>query len=320
MNDRSVGLLDQYELELGRTAKGRGAFLCETDKGLLVFKEYFGNPEHLKVQQEFLDMVQETGGVRAEQLLQNKEGELFVTDRDGVRYILKTFSPGRECNIREREECREAAACLARLHRCNRPGVLLGSPVYSIGGEYEKRTRELKKIRKYLRHKSQKTWFEIALNGCFDQFYQQALEVGGEWMEHSRASSEEKAFCHGDYQYHNLLCDESGWFIINFDRCVVDDPVRDLHLLLRKLLEKNDWSVSLGRELLEAYEKERPLSEMSRSDLFYRLSFPEKFWKIANFYYNSGKAWIPGRNGEKLELLLSQETKKKAFLKEVFQR
>jgi hypothetical protein len=38
-----------------------------------------------------------------------------------------------------------------------------------------------------------------------------------------------------------------------------------------------------------------------------------------NFYYNSGKAWIPGRNQEKLDRLISQEKEKQSFLKEVFQ-
>ncbi len=51
--------------------------------------------------------------------------------------------------------------------------------------------------------------------------------------------------------------------------------------------------------------------------LYYRFAYPEKFWKIVNFYYNSGKAWIPGRNREKLENLLRQEEEKKAFLDSV---
>ena len=54
MNDRAVSLLDQYELEVTHTRKGRGAILCETDRGLLIFKEYAGDPEHLKYQDEFL--------------------------------------------------------------------------------------------------------------------------------------------------------------------------------------------------------------------------------------------------------------------------
>ena len=93
--------------------------------------------------------------------------------------------------------------------------------------------------------------------------------------------------------------------------------MRDLYLFLRKLLEKNSWSPSLALSILTAYETQRTLSDGDRRQLYYRFAYPEKFWKIVNFYYNSGKAWIPGRNREKLERLLCQETEKKALLDSV---
>ena len=75
---------------------------------------------------------------------------------------------------------------------------------------------------------------------------------------------------------------------------------------------------SLGAQLLETYEGERPLSRDSRADLYFRLAYPEKFWKIVNFYYNSRKVWTPGKNPEKLSKLLAQEEDKQRFLGEVF--
>lgn len=322
MNDRAVSLLEQYELEVTHTRKGRGAILCETDQGLLIFKEYGGNTEHLKVQDALLKKIAEDGVVKAEGLIKAKEGELFVKDGDGVRYVLKTYRDGRECNIREKGECLSAIRTLARLHSRTREGIPdLEVPAFSMAREYEKRNRELKKIWKYLRGRSQKTWFEISLLGCFDAFYDKAREVQEGWESYRglAEAGETAALCHGDYQYHNLIWDQEDWFLINFERCVKDDPVRDLHLILRKLLEKTDWSVTFGEELLNAYERYRPLPAISRIDLYYRLSYPEKFWKIANFYYNSGKAWIPGRNMEKLEKLLAQEKGKREFLEQVFQ-
>lgn len=102
--------------------------------------------------------------------------------------------------------------------------------------------------------------------------------------------------------------------VINFEKCVRDNPVRDLYLFMRKLLEKNGWSLELGDLLLEAYSQERTMSSEDYRQLYYRFIYPEKFWKIVNFYYNSGKAWIPGRNMEKMEKLLEQESEKKKFL------
>ena len=39
MNDKAIELLEQYEIEVLRTRKGRGAIVCDTDKGCLIFRE-----------------------------------------------------------------------------------------------------------------------------------------------------------------------------------------------------------------------------------------------------------------------------------------
>ena len=54
VNDRAVSLLEQYDLEVLRTRKGRGAILCETENGLYIFKEYEGSLEKLNFQNELL--------------------------------------------------------------------------------------------------------------------------------------------------------------------------------------------------------------------------------------------------------------------------
>lgn len=327
MNDRAVELLEQYEIEVLRTRKGRGSIICDTNRGCLILKEYTGTGERIALQDRLLKEIAAKGVLHAEEIIPNREGDLSVTDSDGCTYVLKTWPEGRECSIYEKTECMEAVRLLATLHGCMElPAETPGIPaVFSPQKEYEKHNRELKRVRRYLQQRGQKTWFEISLLHAFDYFLEQALRVSGEWKTYSEAqergkeaASENISFCHGDYQYHNIIKGADGWFLVNFEKCLPDNPVRDLYLLLRKLLEKSNWSVSLGKALMEAYEEVRPISAMSRIDLYYRLAYPEKFWKIANFYYNSGKAWIPGRNQEKLEKLISQEKEKQRFLDEMF--
>ena len=328
MNDRAVELLEQYDIGVLRTRKGRGAIVCDTDKGCLIFKEYTGTDDKLEIQNRLLEQIADTGPIQAERIIPTREGALMVRDVDGMGYVLKTWAESRECNIYDRAECSSAVRLLARLHQCMElPEDTPGLPsAFSVEKEYEKHNRELKRVRKFLKQKGQKSWFEINLLNSFDYFLEQALTVTEEWKEYNASLKVEiqdsrtktAAFCHGDYQYHNILKAQNGWFLVNFEKCVQDNPIRDLYLLLRKLQEKGNWSLAVGSELLETYEKESPLPAYSRIDLYYRLAYPEKFWKIANFYYNSGKAWIPGRNQEKLEKLIAQEKEKQHFLDEVF--
>ena len=103
--------------------------------------------------------------------------------------------------------------------------------------------------------------------------------------------------------------------LINFDKCVYDIPVRDLYLFMRKLLEKSGWAQNVGFELVDTYNRVKQLEKEDYLQLYYRLAYPEKFWKIVNFYFNSGKAWIPGKNLEKLKKVTEQEKDKQIFLK-----
>jgi len=323
VNDRAVSLLEQYDIEVRRTWKGRGAILCESDRGLLIMKEYGGPAEKVGFQEYLLNHIRENGVVRAETILRTKENELLVRDQDRSAYIVKTYCEGRECDHRNVQECRFAVNTLARLHGvCDLSGseALERQPVFRMEKECEKHNRELKKVRRFLREKSQKTDFEIYLMGHYDYFLDIALQITGElsYYAYEEASQAFSVVCHGDYQYHNIIQTEEGSVLVNFEKCIRDYPVRDLYLFMRKLLEKNNWSQALGDMLLAEYNKIRPLSEQDYRQLYFRFAYPEKFWKIVNFYYNSGKAWIPGRNMEKLEKLFAQEREKQQFLKSAF--
>ena len=323
MNDRALGLLDQYDIEVLRTRKGRGAILCDTKCGCLILKEYVGNENRIQIQDKLLKQLREKNHIQAEMILPTREGALVVRDTDGVQYILKSYLDSRECNIYDNQECADVVRLLARLHEdMELASDTEGLPeAFSPAADYAKRNKELKRVRRFLQQRSQKTWFEICLLNTFNLFLEQALMVTEEWSRYENSYRLPKhLYCHGDYQYHNILRDKDTWFLINFEKCLPDSPVRDLYHLLRKLLEKSGWSISLGKELLAAYEQVRPLSAFNRIDLYYRLAYPEKFWKIANFYYNSGKAWIPQRNQEKLEKLIEQEVEKQHFLDEVFRK
>ncbi len=327
MNDRAVELLEQYDLEVLRTRKGRGAFLCDTNEGSYVFMEYRAGEEHAALQKALLEQIQEAGRVSVEQIVPAKEGNLLVKDRDGVNYILKTRWEGRECAYNDRRECLEAVKTLAALQESMQYVPQEGEPMPVVRQphlEYEKHVKELRRIKKYLKQKGKKQAFEVRLCNVMDFYLEKANNTVAMWTEYlQKRGTVEKTpakpvFVHGDYQYHNLLQQGKGWFVANFEKCMVDDPMRDFGFFFRKLMEKTDWSVSLGRELLRAFESERPLTEDERTNLYYRLLFPEKFWKIANFYFNTGKSWIPAKNLEKLEKVIAQEEWKQENLKKMF--
>lgn len=326
MNDRATYLLEDYDIEVQKTRKGRGCIICETGQGPVTFLEYRGNLNRLPIEQLLLEQIGEQGKMAVDRILATKEGALYVTDGDGINYILKTYHEGKECNIKDHREALEAMALMARLHRVSflPKDSFENLSTYSPTLEYQRHNRELRHIFTYLKKRGQKQYFERRLMETFPIYLEKAIEVSSQWEEYEHL---EKGFdpdqggfiCHGDFRDHNLLKVNGRWTVINFEKWIRDSVVRDISLFMRKLLEKNEWSVTLGKELLNAYEEISPLTAYEYIDLYYRLAYPEKFWKIANFYYNTSKAFISERNLEKLEQVISLEKQKEIFLEEVFQ-
>ena len=53
MNDRNTEVLEQYEMEVSSARRGRGAWICETDRGLKLLREYKGTKRGLSLKKRF---------------------------------------------------------------------------------------------------------------------------------------------------------------------------------------------------------------------------------------------------------------------------
>ena len=322
VNDRALAVLEKYDLEVLRSWKGRGAILCETKTGIKILKEYKGSPERLAIQQQMLKEIKKKVYCNIEEIIPAKDGEILVKDEEMNSYYLKDYFDGKECNIREMQDCSKLAGEMAKLHKVMElPCFVKEKEIvpYSLPAEFEKHNRELRHVKKYLKAKRQKNTFEYFLYQNFDVFLQKAEQILGEVKQNSNIFSEDKliktgSLCHGDFQHHNVLFSGKDIFFINFEKYVLDHPMRDLSLFFRKMMEKHNWCEEMGRAVLQSYQREKPFSEEDRIQLYYRLSYPEKFWKIVNFYYGASKVWIPAKNMEKLEKILQQEKEKNLFL------
>ena len=61
MNEKYVEALEQYELEIFSVRKGRGSWICETEDGCKLLKEYRGTVKRLEFEDQVLDQL-DTGG------------------------------------------------------------------------------------------------------------------------------------------------------------------------------------------------------------------------------------------------------------------
>jgi len=327
MNDRDLQVLEQYPFTVNGSWRTRGAFLLDTSVGRRLIKEFSGSTYKLNKEQELLAHLRSCGHL-VDLMEPDREGNLASVYREYYMFVVKESLEGRECDTRSESEIVKAASMLAGLHsdmRCfmevtDEDRLRLSGP--DAAGEMKRHNRELRKIYSFIRKKNRKNEFESAYLSCFPAVLEEAQEtekqLAGSGYEKLREQAlAEGHFCHGEYIHHNILVANGRMAVINFERFALDVQMNDLYLFLRKILEKQNYDFYLGRRILKAYESVRPISAEEREYLSIRLRYPEKFWKLANYYYNTNKAWIPGKHMEKLEKFLSQQEKRVSFSREI---
>ncbi len=338
MREYELEILNQYDIEIISTRKIRGAFFCETNEGGMLLKEADLSDGRALLMYQLLCHLADHGYENIDLPVFTKEQELISTSRDGTRYILKQWFGGRECDVRREADILEAVRNLSLLHQKlyweTETEELLPPTGRTLKEEFGCRTRELKKVRAFIRKRRNKGKFEYLFLEHFDKMFRLA-EMAEEQLEMSgyealyEKSVREQRLVHGDYNYHNVLMPAgmhgaAGWgnqdrvATTGFEHFHMDVQVLDLYYFLRKVMEKHHWNVKLGDSMLEMYNRIRPLSEEELEYLSLKLLYPEKFWKVANTYYHSNKAWIPEKNVEKLETVIRQNEEKMQFAGQIF--
>lgn len=323
--DYGLSTLAQYELTADRSARTRGALLCYTSQGLLILREFHGSEKKLKKQQELLLHLKECG-MNTDYFLQNTQESLVSKDKDQMAFTLQHWYEGRECDTKSRDDIIKSVRTLARLHILMKMEPVEEYRERSLRDEYLRHNQELRKIRKFIRKKGASSVFEKDYLASVEWFLQRAQYAVELLDETEYDSLREKVWregqvCHGEYNQHNVLMlkgeDETA-AVTNFGHWNFDIQMADLYRFMRKILEKYNWNLNLAQEMLREYHRIRPISKAEWQNLRVRFTYPEKYWKLANYYYSHKKVWISEKNVEKLQNLIRQRENWKDFAQKCF--
>lgn len=317
MADKGLEVLEQYDFNVEQTIRGRGMVIVHTDKGLRILKKYSGSGRHIHWIVPVLDKLSSMGAVNVDAYVPNKNGEYISTADDGTRYIVKRWYDCRDCDIKSVKDVTGAVNALATLHN-QLEKIELTDNLYEgpdIRQDMVRHNNEIFRVKKYLSKRNNRNSFEQMALKCCDVFYAEGAATIDGLSENSNASGACRGLCHGNYNYHNVCFGTGAPVIINFEKMNVNYQMADLYNIIRKLMEKYDWDIKLGYLLIGEYDRMRRLDVSDIEMLSYMLSYPEKFWKIMNAYYNSGKSWIPAKNCDKLKTIIGQNEKRIQFIR-----
>ena len=322
MYDYGLSVLEQYGLTASFSGRVRGALLCRTEKGPVILREFHGSEKKLSMQQQLLEKMKEQNCL-VDAYLRNREGVLVSRDKDSVPYTAQIWFEGRECDTRSENDILKSIRTLAQIHKIMQLPVEMDYAGRNLQEEYIRHNQEMKKIRRFIRKKGAVNSFEKDYLKSVEWFLQKGEEAAAmlettDYKNLRQQSLQSGSICHGEYNQHNVLILKKGTAVTNFGHFRFDVQMADLYRFMRKILEKYNWDPQLGKDMLKEYDAVRRISPAERENLKIRFLYPEKYWKLANYYFSHNKAWISEKNVEKQRKIIEQKEIWADFTKKAF--
>ncbi|MFC7371260.1 spore coat protein YsxE [Fictibacillus iocasae] len=161
-------------------------------------------------------------------------------------------------------------------------------------GRWESRQFEMERFTELAEQRTYMAPFELTYLSHFHQTMRMAEDAKRSLNSWHEGCKREKRYrsvlCHGKVSRSHLLYSQSGeGHLFNFEKAVLDTPVRDLAMYFRKAAHKSSWKMDDGFALLKRYEKQFPLLYEERELLISYLSFPEPIFNAVDAYQSNSK-------------------------------
>jgi CotS family spore coat protein len=323
MQNLNHELGELYGFEILSVIPYKEMLLLHTTDGKKLLKKSLSSTERLLFIHAAKEHLAGNGFSCTDRYAVTLEGNPFAL-LDGDCYTVIPVIEGRECNFDNRQDVIGSARLLASLHKASKGFIPPSacSPRDDLGklpSYFTKRLDEIKKMKK----QAQKT--RGRFDGLFlehvDYFYQlgestiyQIAHSGYE--ELVKKAFAEGALCHHDFTHHNIICSEEGLYLANFDYCCLELKVYDIANFLRRKMRKCNWNMEEAGVILKEYNTLEPLCEEELKTMKIILQFPQKFWRVANRYYNSRHGLSDRVYLSKLQEVIDEAPYHKKFLEE----
>jgi len=321
MEENYSGILwEGYGLRFMGGRRTRSGFLCKTNEGLRELKKTNQTENRVLFEYYARKHLRQKGFLQVNEILPTTKGQPFLFWR-GTHYILEEALEGAPLE-ENKEDFLMAAKVLATFHEA---GKGFSCPVEvkqteNLSVLYEKRRVELQKIRKRIGKQKKDTPIDVLVRTHFKQCSehteqaQKLLEQGG-YEEILKKEIAQGQICHNRFKGANLRQDSKGTiFVTGLEDCGWDIPCVDLAVLLRRYMKKTDGEGLGAMQILRTYEEISPLSDEKNMILRGMLTYPNKFLKLCNLYYNKRRTCISPAMTKKMSDALKEEEIMNVFL------
>ncbi|MCR4436492.1 MAG: CotS family spore coat protein [Clostridiales bacterium] len=326
MQDIIRDIVEGYNIDVKSILPYKDAYILNTNKGKKLLKRVSYLPERILFIHGAKEHLYKNNFKCTDRYLCTVDGNPYI-DIGEYRYTVSDHIEGTECNFDSKADIIAASRLLACLHRSSRGYIpdkksMPRDDLGKLPAYFSKRLEELKKLRKAA--KKGKTKFDYLFLDYADYFYNLGESVilsipASKYGELVTASRNEGILCHHDYTHHNIMLSENKMFVINFDFCCFELKVYDLANLIRRKMRKCNWDIGEAKTIINEYRSIEPISQDEFYIMKLILQFPQKFWRVANKYYNSKHSWSEKSYLTKMQEVIMEVEYHKNFI-EQFER
>ncbi|PYG89009.1 spore coat protein I [Ruminiclostridium sufflavum DSM 19573] len=296
MHELESQLQENYDIKINSITNYRDMFIASTNNGKRLIKLTALKPERVYFIAEVKEYLLNNGFENIDKSIYTNTGVPFITYNNQTIYM-SNFIDGRECNLDNREETIRSARLLANMHKASKGCIcsensISRSELGKLPACYRKRLDEIKKLKKNAQKGKLK--FDNLMCQYVDYFYEQGEKAinmldNSEYFELVGDAEKIKNISHHDFNHHNIFVQDKEMYLINFEYCCYDLKVYDLVNLLRRKMRKCEWNIFEAFNIINEYCKIEPLCEGEFELMKIMFTFPQKFWRVVNKYYNSKK-------------------------------
>ncbi|MGE5330076.1 MAG: CotS family spore coat protein [Deltaproteobacteria bacterium] len=266
-----------------------------TPKGQICIKKVGYGIDRLIFIHNAKEYLVKNGFIYIDRFYLSPEGNPYIVFNDEI-FVAIDWINGKECDFKKQEDVKITTETLANFHNgiegyLPPAGIKLRDELGQLPSTLTKRSEELLRLKKVAQKSRNR--FDFLFIDNVDFFIERSyssIEIiySPAYLKIVQKAKEKREYCHRDYSFHNLTFDGSeNLHLQNFDYLCSEVRIYDIASFLRKIMGEYNWNVDIALQVLNWYDTISKIDNEEMDVLIALMEFPQKFWRIANRYYNS---------------------------------
>ena len=312
----------RFGLQIRSLAPVKSVVRIDSDQGSYALKAVSYRPAKLQFIIAAIEHVHRGGFTRLARILPDAQGNYYF-NRNSHLLFLTTWVHGEQCDVRKPPHLTAATETLAEFHLHSR-GLFppVGSRFKVMWDRWPellmRRAAMLEQFREKASSLPPSPFIRLWLKH-FDYYRLQA----GQALSLLRASAyeqladlacREQSFIHRDVAGRNFIIgNDQKAYLIDFDYCRFDLRLVDIQRLVERSMKKWQWNFDVAFFILSRYHQINPLRPEEFKVMQAFMTFPQKFWRLSDRYFNQKKNWNESKYLRHLEDIIDSQRPREIF-------